>query len=148
RPASGSTPASPAAADTSSPGVPSPVPPATVLPPTPRCPRTSGHPLPARLGWPCSAGRHNSARPRDTPYRTADRTSSWELPSLSHAVPSAVSQPFLEVTGSSPITRLSPLSTLALNQGPFPPPALPGFVGTMNLSDSPVGRASPSRAAR
>ena len=56
--------------------------------------------------------------------------------------------PFLEVLDSSSISRLSPLSTLVLNQGPFPPPALPGFDGTMDLSDSPTGRACPSRAAR
>jgi hypothetical protein len=31
--------------------------------------------------------------------------------------------------------------------GPFPPPALPGFVGTMGLSDSPAGPACPSRAS-
>jgi hypothetical protein len=32
--------------------------------------------------------------------------------------------------------------------GPFPPPALPGLDGTMGLSDSPHGRACPSRASR
>src|SRR5207249_5436873 len=37
---------------------------------------------------------------------------------------------------------------LTLNRGPFPPPALPGFDGTMGLSDSPGGRACPSRASR
>ena len=37
----------------------------------------------------------------------------------------------MEVGGSSPISRLScPFVTLVLNSGPFPPPALPGFVGT------------------
>src|SRR5262249_32597347 len=59
----------------------------------------------------------------------------------------AASEPSLEVVGSSPISRLSPLGTFALNQGPFPPPALPGFVGTTDLSDSPGGPACPSRAS-
>ena len=46
-----------------------------------------------------------------------------------------------------PISRLSPRRALALNQGPFPPPALPGFCGTMGLSDTPDGPAWPSRVA-
>jgi len=37
--------------------------------------------------------------------------------------------------------------TLTLNQGPFPPPALPGFPGTTGLSATPNGPASPSRAS-
>jgi hypothetical protein len=36
---------------------------------------------------------------------------------------------------------------LTLNGGPFPPPALPDFRGTMGLSDSPCGPACPSRAS-
>ena len=47
----------------------------------------------------------------------------------------------------TPISRLSPLRTLAWNQGPFPRPALPGFVGTMDLSDSPGGPVGPSRVS-
>jgi hypothetical protein len=31
--------------------------------------------------------------------------------------------------------------------GPFPPPELPGFIGTMSLSDSPGGPVGPSRAS-
>ena len=34
-----------------------------------------------------------------------------------------------------------------MNEGPFPPPALTGFPGTMDLSDSPNGPACPSRAS-
>ena len=34
-----------------------------------------------------------------------------------------------------------------LERGPVPPPALPGFLGTMNLSDSPRRPACPSRAS-
>ena len=36
---------------------------------------------------------------------------------------------------------------LILNQGSFPPPALPGFPGTTGLSATPPRPASPSRAA-
>jgi len=46
-----------------------------------------------------------------------------------------------------PISCLSPLLTLTLNQGPFPPPALPGFPGTTGLSATPHGPACPSRAS-
>src|SRR5262245_55818972 len=40
-----------------------------------------------------------------------------------------------------------PLRTLTLNSGPFPPPVLPGFDGTVGLSATPVGPAWPSRAS-
>ena len=44
------------------------------------------------------------------------------------------------------IGNMATLQTLAVsrslpNSGPFPPPALPGFQGTMSLSDSPRGPA-------
>jgi hypothetical protein len=42
---------------------------------------------------------------------------------------------------------LTPLRTLVLNSGPFPPPELPGFLGTTSLSVTPVGPACPSRAS-
>ena len=38
------------------------------------------------------------------------------------------------------------LATSVLNQGPFPPPALPGFPGTTGLSATPPRPACPSRA--
>jgi len=38
-------------------------------------------------------------------------------------------------------------SCVALNQGPFPPPALPGFSGTAGLSATPSRSACPSRAS-
>ena len=61
--------------------------------------------------------------------------------------PPGASEPSVEVLGSSPISRLSPLRTLALNSGPFPPPALPGFSSTTGLSATPGGPACPSRAS-
>ena len=51
----------------------------------------------------------------------------------------------LEFVGSSPISRLSPLRTLTLNQGPFPPSALPEIPGTTGLSATPTNPACPSR---
>ena len=47
---------------------------------------------------------------------------------------------------------MATLQTLAASRtlpksGPFPPPELPGFDGTMSLSDSPRGPACPSRAS-
>ncbi len=47
------------------------------------------------------------------------------------------------------IANLPSLATCcaAFNQGPFPPPALPGFVGTTDPSATPPGPACPSRAS-
>src|SRR5438046_8813095 len=51
------------------------------------------------------------------------------------------------VLDSCQSTGSGPLQTLTLNGGPFPPPELPGFVGTTSLSVTPVGPACPSRAS-
>jgi len=69
------------------------------------------------------------------------------IPSLWRATPPVTSEPSLEVVGSSPISRLSLLPALTLNQGPFPPPALPGFHGTTGLSATRYSPACPSRAS-
>ena len=47
----------------------------------------------------------------------------------------------------APISRAPPLPAPVLNQGPFPPPALPGFPGTTGLSATPQRPACPSRAS-
>ena len=78
----------------------------------------------------------------DTPCRTAGRTDTRVLPSLWHVTPSAASESLLELSGSSPISGSSPLLAFALNRGPFPPPALPGFPGTTGLSVTPSRPAS------
>ena len=44
--------------------------------------------------------------------------------------------------GSSPITASSPASKARQKSGSFPPPELPGFSGTMTLSDTRRGRRS------
>jgi len=58
---------------------------------------------------------------------------------LWHAAPPVASEPFLGFVGSrqSPGPALRP--ALALNWGPFPQPALPGFDGTTDLSATPSG---------
>ena len=49
--------------------------------------------------------------------------------------------------GSSPITRSSPSSKAFQKSGSFPPPELPGFIGTTTLSDSHRSRR-PMSASR
>ena len=68
-------------------------------------------------------------------------------PSLRRAAPPGASGPFLEVLGSCHSPRSSLLPALALNHGPFPPPALPGFIGTTGQSATPRGPVCPSRAS-
>ena len=46
-----------------------------------------------------------------------------------------------------PISRPSPRLASVLNQGPFPPSALPDFNGTTGLSATPPRPACPSRAS-
>ena len=50
--------------------------------------------------------------------------------------------------GSSPITQTSPTSKARQKSGPFPPPALPGFISRMTLSDSRRDRRSWRRRGR
>ena len=73
---------------------------------TPRCPRTSGRRRPVLRRWSGSVARPSTARPSDTPCRTARRSGSWVLPSLWHATPSAASEPIRELVGSSPISSV------------------------------------------
>jgi len=47
----------------------------------------------------------------------------------------------------APISTPSSLPAPSLNQGPFPPPALPSFVSTTGLSATPSRPACPSRAS-
>ena len=74
------------------------------------------------------------------------RTSSTRHPRVT---PSGVSEHFLKLLGSRQSPCPVPLPTSLSNQGPFPPPALPGFLSTMGLSATPptglpVLRSSPS----
>jgi hypothetical protein len=69
------------------------------------------------------------------------------IPSLWHVTPSGVSEPFLEFVGSRQSPGSHSFRTFALNQGPFPRPALPGVNGTTGLSATPPSPACPSRAS-
>jgi hypothetical protein len=117
---------------------------------------------PAKVGnrprWRVWLTRHQSAdygasgqataHPFGTPCRTTHGSGTWVHSSLWRATSPGAPQPcILDVLGSSPLSRLWPLLPLTLNRGPFPPPALPGFDGITDLSDSPGGLACPSRAS-
>src|SRR5262249_26441661 len=121
---------------TFSPSVLGPVRPATAADHTPRCRRTSDHPPPPCQRWPCSGRRHAQECRDDTPCHTASRTDSWATPSLSRAAPSGVSQRFREVSGSSPISALSPLRIPLWNARPLPSTdvtRLPRYYGPIRL---------------
>src|SRR5579863_4567315 len=120
--------------------------PSCCIPATPRCPRTAPRPPPALRGSHGSTGRRDAARPLGTACRTAYGTDSSARPSLWHGAPPVASEHSAELLGC-PISRSSLLLTLVLNQGPFPPPALPGFLGTTDLSATLCRPACPSRAA-
>ena len=53
----------------------------------------------------------------------------------------------MEVIGNMATLLTLAAFTALLKSGPFPPPALPGFVGTTDLSATPHGPACPSRAS-
>src|SRR5450631_3121609 len=98
---------------------------------------------------PCSSGtvhRHAPGCLRGKSCRTARRTDSQVLSSLSRVTPSAAFEHFSELLGC-PISCPSLLVASVLNQGPFPPPALPGFGGTTGLSVIPRRPAYPSPAS-
>jgi hypothetical protein len=117
-----------------------------VLEDTPRPPQSPDHPHPVRPCWSGTEHRHAPGCLPGKSCRTAHRNGSQALPSLSRVTPSAVSEHTLELLGcpiSCPFLR--PASVL--NQGPFPPPALPGFPGTTGLSATPRRPACPSRAS-
>ena len=97
-----------------------------------------------------AAGSHNPAAEAPVPQATAARLAradSPELPSLSHVAPPGVSEPVPGRLGSHHPHLPSSLPAPLSNQGPFPPPALPGFPGTTGLSATPYGPACPSRGS-
>ena len=70
-----------------------------------RCSRMPGCPLPQPRRWLGSVRRHRPKHLSDTPCRTAHGNESWAIPSLWHATPSAISEHWMELLGSSPIPR-------------------------------------------
>ena len=139
----GSTPAAPRPVDKCLPSSPAPVPQATALLLAARCAAPFRRPLrlPRRSGVP--PARLPPIRPLATPCRSTNRIESSGIPSLSHVAPSGVSERYPELLGfhqsPCPCLLVAPLS----NQGPFPPPALPGFSGTPGLSATPPAQAGP-----
>jgi hypothetical protein len=77
----------------------------------------------------------------------ASTTSSRSMPpSLSRVTPSISRRTFAELIACA-ISCPCSLPALVSNQGPFPPPALPGFTSTTDLSATPQRPACPSRAS-
>ena len=104
-------------------------------------------PLPSRR---CSgiARRRPTERPCDKSCRTDCRNESGAIPSLSRVAHSVASRPSVGLLGSRQSPRPSLLRALSLNQGPFAPPALPGFIANTGLSATPYGPACSSRITR
>ena len=117
-----------------------------VPPPTIRRPRLSRRPPRPRRRCDALSARQPRAHRRATPCRSASRTGSPELPSLSHVAPSGVAEHVLRRLGSHQSPRPFLRHALLSNQGPFPPPALPGFNSTTGLSATLAGPTRPSRA--
>jgi len=80
--------------------------------------------------------------------KSAHRAGRYAALSPAPLVRSAGPDPVAEVRGNMATLRIVTASGTLPKSGPFPPPALPGLDGTMGLSDSPHGRACPSRASR
>src|SRR6185437_12878750 len=88
-------------------------------------------------------------RLRDRPCPTGCRIGSSVRTWLSPVMNSAASQPkYAKLIGSRQSPRLLPLYSPLIRQGPFPPPALPGFIGNTSPSVICLGRPCPSRAGR
>ena len=64
----------------------------------------------------------------------------WAPPSPCDRASSEGSGSFQVLRGSSPLTFTSPSSKAHQKSGPFAPPALPGIMTHMTLSDSRHGR--------
>src|SRR5262245_32363347 len=86
---------------------------------------------------------HEPGCPPGTACRTAHRSDRWAFPSLWHAMPSEASAHFPELVGSHQSPCALPRLAFTLNRGPFPPPALPGFIGTTDLPPPQTARPDP-----
>ena len=96
----------------------------------------SPRPRPALPRWRGPAHRHGAECPRGKSCRRAGRSGRPAPPSPCNTASSEGSGSYPVLPGSSPITDSSPSSKARQKSGSFPPPALPGFSGTMTLSDS------------
>src|SRR6516164_4349994 len=135
-PASVWTLAAPDRAGTPSKPVPRAAPPATSPGPMLRSPQRSFGRCPAHPHLLGPAHRHDAGCPRGRSCRRAGRSGRQAPPSPCDTAFSEGSGSSQVLPGSSPITFTSPSSKAHQKSGPFPPPALPSFDGTMTLSDS------------
>jgi len=99
-----------------------------------------------RPDWSSTGLRHAPECLADRSCRTGRKNDSCLTTSLSRVTPPAASEHLMELIGC-PISCPSLLLALILNQGPFPPPALPGFNDTTGLSVTPQRPDLPSRAS-
>ena len=97
---------------------------------------------PALHTRPCCPGVHRPGELHTTAdsaswvdIRSPDRTPGSFFASACGAFRSC--RTFPEFPRVAPISCTSPLSAPVLNQGPFPPPALPGFLSNTGLSATP-----------
>src|SRR5262249_39390118 len=115
RPAWVYKPAAQALVDRFDSSTPAPVRPTIARLRTPRCPRTSDHPLRLLHGWLGSIHKRTPERPSGTPCRTQRRNESWAIPSLSRATPSATSEHLRGLLDSSSIPQSSSLLAFPFN---------------------------------
>ena len=147
-PASGSSPAAPAPAGTSSRRGPRAGPPATPPDPTLRSPRRSPRPRPARPHLRGPPHKRGEECLLDESCRRAGRSGRRAPPSPYDTASSEGSGSFQVLQGSSPITFPSPSSKAHQKSGSFPPPELPGINGHTTLSDSRTVRCHKQRRSR
>jgi hypothetical protein len=127
-------PASPVVVDTFAFPALAPVRPASALRHIPRCPQNSGHPPPLLHRWLDSIGKRAPAHPFGTPCHTAHRSESQAIPSLCRATPSATSEHYLGLLGSSPIPPSFVTSCVSFQLRPLPSPGitrLPRYCGPL-----------------
>src|SRR5690348_17256720 len=72
----------------------------------------------------CNIHRQMPSRLLGTPCRTEHRSESWAIPSLCRATPSATSEHFVELLGSSPIPRSFVASCVSFQLRPLPSPGV------------------------
>jgi hypothetical protein len=140
-PASGSAPSARAVADTSGCVTPRGCRLTPSQPPGTRCPRNSAH-LPLALRRLAVRERtQEPGCPRATPGHTADRSGIPARASPGDTACSEVPEAFARLSVHH---RTFPPSQAHRKQGPFPPRALPGFLGRTARSDFHPGRRSDS----
>ena len=104
--------------------------------PTLRSPRRSPRPPPARPQLRGPTHKRGEECLLDESCRRVGSSGRRAPPSPYDTASSEGSGSFQVLQGSSPITSTSPTSKAHWKSGPFPPPELPGFHGTVTRSDT------------